>query len=760
MSRARPNSRERRNKDYYTRNDEGLKRKKSAKRLIKEYETEIKTSMGNEIINGERNVKYIEDEEGVISAGNKLYHPIRTFRDNKLGNTRILNYYCKLHRRRGKTAYKLIGQMETVARHYVKEHPKRITDIKHIIAKADFLLSRCRVYLDKLDKCPSQYIVDFDGNLRNVLTKMVFDWKTFQFLDDYFAGKYTGNKPAGYSNVDYNILKSYLLVCKEHIEKFLDFLKKEKCICPSDEESKKYLLDIKFEDFVELDLYKTSDKQAFFFISEMDQREEKEEEEEEEGEEINTNINNKAKDKDSFEEQITKLQKILKEMDNCYNTENLIQIKNDLNLKENILTKDFEEYMENRELMKKWKKSVDFVKKMKRKYNLEKYVVLKGKNFLNKKSKRSKRKRHKKALKKKRTKKIGLKRELIKTENTISLIEEEEDEDNINNIKELKPERGLVKTKKRGKKRVLERYINRRRNLELNNNDKDNEEESEFNENKKILIELRSGDLDIVDNLNLQEPKEQKENKEEINTITKKNNIIEEDIYDKDPVFPNKVTEIKKEIKDIIHMNKKPENNKENKIEEEKKQELIKNNNNNDVNIDVNNDANIDVNKESKEKIISEKNNEIVKEKENKNELEKKVEEKKVTNIKDNNVIVNEKETEVQKGKIEANIIYPNKPNDNEKAIEEKSNVILDNKKKEGTKSSRSQSSKKDNIQKQSNLDNFIKKELKQPKPIFSLNDVIKQFNMEFNKLKTKTNEDNNKTIIQSKMELRSHGKK
>ena len=73
-----------------------------------------------------------------------MKYPIKNYREPKLGNTRVRNYYCNRHETDNTITYYLIGQMKAVNNHYIKYHPEKIYYLKNITGKKEFLLSRMR----------------------------------------------------------------------------------------------------------------------------------------------------------------------------------------------------------------------------------------------------------------------------------------------------------------------------------------------------------------------------------------------------------------------------------------------------------------------------------------------------------------------------------------------------------------------------------------------------------------------------------------
>lgn len=117
------------------------------------------------------------------------YHPIKYVRDSSEGNIRTKNYYCGLHEQP-----KLLGQMESVGRHYADYHPELLYNLKDVIGLRYFLEFRCRTFINKLIKYyPDQFDPHYENNSREVLTQMALDYKTINFINDWVDGVYSKN---------------------------------------------------------------------------------------------------------------------------------------------------------------------------------------------------------------------------------------------------------------------------------------------------------------------------------------------------------------------------------------------------------------------------------------------------------------------------------------------------------------------------------------------------------------------------------------
>ena len=211
----------------------------------------------------ESNYTFIyQNKNKIIIYGNKEYHPIRYVRDTNNGATRTKNYYCELHENPA-----LLGQMESVGRHYADFHPELLYNLKDVMGLRDFLQFRCRVFINRLIKYyPDQFDPYYENNSREVLTEMVFDYKTINFIENYVKGNYSNNNHTCYSCVPYQILNSYINLAIKYLTDFRSCIKNLKYICT--DENIDMCNAIKFENFSELDLFRCKNKQAYFLISE------------------------------------------------------------------------------------------------------------------------------------------------------------------------------------------------------------------------------------------------------------------------------------------------------------------------------------------------------------------------------------------------------------------------------------------------------------------------------------------------------------
>ncbi len=714
------------------------------------------TSIGIEIINGESNTEYKEDEFGVITTETKTYFPIRAFRDSRCGNIRIANYYCQLHQKEGKIVYKIIGQMDAIARHYIREHPDRLIDLKPLMGKQEFMISRCRLLLDKLETCTGNYLVDFKGNLRDILTLMSFDYKTGIFLDEYSNSKF--NNPVGFSNVNTEMIRAYLEICHLHVGRFLFFMDKEPYICPYSKKIDEDENEIKFENFTELDYYKFKDKRAFFFISEKDNDDDLHEQNKnrqfknmiklDKNSYVPTEFEksdekNKGKESEEYElnsedninpdntynkDLISSLKESLKPTENPYINVIKVSDKNEYVTRENILTKDYIEYLNNKSTFEKWKRSRNYKNIKNKRNNLKERKVSKRRKISLKKIKKEKEEiNNDNEIKKIKTK-------LDTIFDTISLNEEEEN-------KKIKIKSEKSKKKTSNKKEETTMYLRRKKKFEDNVSEQpikrkiieEINTDVEIKEQTKLSIQINRNDILKFDYIN--EPNKGKEIKGN-NIISEENNMQEDnnnepilkDIYEKSEkdIIQNINKEVMKTIKDIV-----PDEKKENKnLKSIEKQNIEF----------INNVFFKEVNKQK----IQEKNISIKKQEDNIDVLKPEEKQKE----KEKELIIHEQIT----------------PKEKEKTIEEKPNNQLEMKKKEENKNLSYQTPKKDinnnDVKKQSNLDTFVKKEIKETKPVLNLNDIILKFNMEFSKQKNMPHEENMNNNNMSKMGLRSHGRK
>ena len=211
------------------------------------------------------------------------YYPIIYERDSERNN-RTTNYYCNKHEE-----IILLGQMEAVGRHFADEHPETLPKLKHVIGLRNFLLFRCRVFINTLLKFYKDKI-DFNrrGNVKEILTQMVFDNKTIKFVDNWHKGFYSNKYYSCNSCVPKKILDNFLQLCETHIARFRKCINTMNYINIDDpEKEEETLLNIRFEDYADIDLYQTEHKEAFFFIGLTDDR--KEEMERNNKENINNN---------------------------------------------------------------------------------------------------------------------------------------------------------------------------------------------------------------------------------------------------------------------------------------------------------------------------------------------------------------------------------------------------------------------------------------------------------------------------------------
>ena len=209
----------------------------------------------------------------VIEYNKVDYFPVTYERDTER-NTRTTNYYCDKHEE-----VILLGQMEAVGRHYADEHPELLPELKHVISLRNFLLFRCRVFINTLVKYYKDRIdITKRGNVKDILTQMVFDNKTIKFVDDWFNGHYDRNFYQCVSSVPFDVLNNYLELCQNHIFRFRRCIKNMNYIYFDEKNIQNYennLKNIRFEDFSDIDLYQTQHKEAFFFITLTDDKKEK-----------------------------------------------------------------------------------------------------------------------------------------------------------------------------------------------------------------------------------------------------------------------------------------------------------------------------------------------------------------------------------------------------------------------------------------------------------------------------------------------------
>ncbi len=216
--------------------------------------------------------RYIEKDEvinrnnlKIIKHNNIEYYPIKYERNMMEGQTRRKNYYCDKHEE-----IQYLGQMEAVGRHYADVHPKLLPNLKNVIGLRDFLTFRCRVFINRLLKCPEQFDPNYDGNSRKILTEMVFDSKTVNYINNWIAGEYNGKFCSCYSCVPKDVLNQYLELCEDHIKNFKNCINNMNYEYCGGNEKQDSLKNIKLENFAELDLLKCEHKEAYFFIAFMD----------------------------------------------------------------------------------------------------------------------------------------------------------------------------------------------------------------------------------------------------------------------------------------------------------------------------------------------------------------------------------------------------------------------------------------------------------------------------------------------------------
>ena len=118
--------------------------------------------------------KYKLRSDEILETQNKLYYPIKNYRDPSLGNIRTLNYYCNKHETEEKIEYYLIGQMEAVNKHYVKYHPQKIFELKNITGRKELNLSKCRILISQLEKCSGDINKDFHWEFKENIDKINF----------------------------------------------------------------------------------------------------------------------------------------------------------------------------------------------------------------------------------------------------------------------------------------------------------------------------------------------------------------------------------------------------------------------------------------------------------------------------------------------------------------------------------------------------------------------------------------------------------
>ena len=238
--------------------DENLNEKSEEKKLI------VLTANNIE----EFEYELFSDE--ILKINNRSYYPIKGYRNPKLGNTRVKNYYCNKHETDSHITYYLVGQMEAVNKHYVKYHPEKIYYLKNITGKKEFLLSRMRLLISMLENSTGDLRKDFVGNFRNILTKVLFNKKVITMTKNWIKNKdKLGLFTCGIINIKPEILHVFVDIYIEIIDKLLNVLKSENYYCPYDDRAEEEE-NIKFKSILDCFKYRFLPKNPFFLISMRD----------------------------------------------------------------------------------------------------------------------------------------------------------------------------------------------------------------------------------------------------------------------------------------------------------------------------------------------------------------------------------------------------------------------------------------------------------------------------------------------------------
>ena len=521
------------------------------------YETSEKIIILNSDIGTE--YKYDKETEEIEAISKKsknvIYYPIKEERNTKIGNTRLAKYYCTEHFLNNKPAIKLIGQMSAVGHHFAEEHPEKITHIKKIISKLEFLLARCEIFVNRLSELDSQYDVNFEGNLREVMYNLIFNKKTIHILYDYLNEKYKDQQINGYSNASVKLIKNFLDITENYLLRLKSFIYQSNYFCPIDEDSKKLLIDIKLENYVDLDLFSKSEKQAFMFLAPLDSDNDKE---------LTKNVLLKEKKiLDSL-----KIEKNLKEKKNYLEQ---LFFKNDI---ETNLVKEFADIHESGN--EENKIFIEFQTYLYHKYVIEQYEILKTEKRIN----RIKNLKKKDILPKKEIVIPEEKEQHPVNKNIIDLKENKKNEDIKTNdiihiLEEGKindTEKNKLKSPNKEKKDVREtEYLNKKRNRK----------NSKSNVNQEYKNDITENSIS-VNNENLNKGKKQTEyspvldkNKDAI-ALENINNIENSNIIPKEDNDKNTVVILDNEVNDendfinTQSKSKSQSNNKVKIIEEEK----------------------------------------------------------------------------------------------------------------------------------------------------------------------------------------------
>lgn len=340
------------------------------------------------IVNAQKDYNYSLEKDNIIIEHSKKekhkqkkYYMIKPNRQEIISNTRTSSYYCQLHlSKEGKKGIFLVGQMEAVGRHYAADHPEKITDLKNIMGRTDFILSRCMIYANRADELFYLQSSEDELNLVPVLSDLAFNKSTVKFLDIYEKNKDKYSQDV-YSNAGYKLMKTFLIVSKKYLKEFQQMLEQLDFLVSIDEESKKKLIDIKFEEYVNLDLYNTLDNQICIFLSNRDYDKEDEkkllkEREEKKIRRENMTEKDKEQEKEERNKQIAEFKAFLEENDKKYTYIKEFVDTYDCVKIEKTVFKNYKKFEDIEGVALNCIKSINFTKAIKKKYHLKKYRVL------------------------------------------------------------------------------------------------------------------------------------------------------------------------------------------------------------------------------------------------------------------------------------------------------------------------------------------------------------------------------------------------
>ena len=163
----------------------------------------------------------------------------------------------------------IISNYKTLCDHFVYIHPYRINFLKNIIPVRKLSILKARIFVEQVLTKRIISNEEAKHNSRDILYNLIFSPTTYQFVRRFQRGKYNADYSTVVCNLEKHILYDFIKFVNRHIQGLKDLLDTLPFKNPMDFRKDEDFAAINFENYIDMNFYKNTTKNAFFFVDNL-----------------------------------------------------------------------------------------------------------------------------------------------------------------------------------------------------------------------------------------------------------------------------------------------------------------------------------------------------------------------------------------------------------------------------------------------------------------------------------------------------------